>query len=112
MCSARALARRGRRALPGAVHGGVAVAAVEAALEAAGRVARPRSSSARQQEGEEVGATRGGQHDGKKRPRSLSTAPASVPSVGGGAEQSREVEVEEKDGFAISKNSRDYSVNQ
>jgi hypothetical protein len=32
--------------------------------------------------------------------------------VGGGAEQSREVEVEEKDGFAISKNFRDYSVNQ
>ena len=42
MCSARALARRGRRALPGAVHGGVAVAAAWAALEAAGRVARPR----------------------------------------------------------------------
>ena len=41
MCSARALARRGRRALPGAVHGGVAVAAAWAALEAAGRVARP-----------------------------------------------------------------------
>src|SRR6185437_7199309 len=36
MCSARALARRGRRALPGAVHGGVAVAAAWAALEAAG----------------------------------------------------------------------------
>ena len=33
MCSARALARRGRRALPGAVHGGVAVAAAWAALE-------------------------------------------------------------------------------
>ena len=41
MCSARALARRGRRALPGAVHDGVAVAATWAALEAAGRVARP-----------------------------------------------------------------------
>ena len=57
-------------------------------------------------------ATRGRQRDGKRRPGSLYTAPASVPSVGGGAEQSREVEVEEKDGFAISKNSRDYSVNQ
>jgi len=30
----------------------------------------------------------------KRRPGSLSTAPASVPSVGGGAEQSREVEME------------------
>ena len=40
-CRARALARRVRRALPGAVHGSVAVAAAWAALEAAGRVARP-----------------------------------------------------------------------
>ena len=39
-------------------------------------------------------ATRGRQSDGKRRPGSLSTAPASVPSVGGGAEQSREVEME------------------
>src|SRR6185437_13164186 len=36
-CSARALARRERRALQGALHGGVAVAAVGAVLEAAGR---------------------------------------------------------------------------
>ena len=48
---ARALARRARRALSRAVHGGVAVAAVGAALEAAGRVARPRSSSARLESG-------------------------------------------------------------
>ena len=47
LSSARARARGGRRALPGAVHGGAAVAAAWAALEAAGRVARPRSSSAR-----------------------------------------------------------------
>src|SRR6185312_12250224 len=53
-CSARALARRERRALKGALHGGVAVAAVGAFLEAAGRVARPGGSSAKQQEGEEV----------------------------------------------------------
>ena len=33
---ARARVRRGRRALPGAIHGGVAVAAAWAALEAAG----------------------------------------------------------------------------
>ena len=39
-------------------------------------------------------ATRGRQRDGKRRPGSLSTTPASVPSVGGGAEQSREVEME------------------
>ena len=62
--------------------------------------------------GRRSGATRGGQRDGKRRPGSLSTVPASVPSVGGGAKQSREVEVEEKDGFAISKNSRDLSVNK
>jgi len=53
-CSARALARRERRALQGALHGGVTVAAVGAVLEAAGRVARPGGSSAKQQEGEEV----------------------------------------------------------
>ena len=41
MCSARALARRGRRALQRPFHGGVAVAAAWAGLEAAGRVARP-----------------------------------------------------------------------
>ena len=51
---ARALARRERRALQGALHDGVAVAAVGAVLEAAGRVARPGGSSAKQQEGEEV----------------------------------------------------------
>ena len=39
-CSARALARREQRALKGALHGGVAVAAVGVALEAAERVAR------------------------------------------------------------------------
>ena len=39
-CRARALARRVRRALPGAVHGDGEVAAAWAALEAAGRVAR------------------------------------------------------------------------
>ena len=44
--------------------------------------------------GKKSGATRGGQRDRKRRPGSLSTAPASVPSVGGGAEQSREVEME------------------
>ena len=40
MCSARALARRGRHALQRPFHGGVAVAADGVVLEAAGRVAR------------------------------------------------------------------------
>ena len=61
--------------------------------------------------GRRSGATRGGQRDGKRWPGSLSTAPASVPSVGGG-ETEQGVVVEEKDDFEISKNSRDYSVNQ
>ena len=39
-CKVRALARRARRALSRAAHGGVAVAAVGVALEAAGRMAR------------------------------------------------------------------------
>ena len=104
---ARARVRRGRRALPGAVHGGVAVAAVEAALEAAGRVARPGNSSARQQEGEEERCdawvpARGGVMAGK-----------AFPGAGGGAvggrrrEQSREVGDGNKGDFAITKNSRD-----
>ena len=38
-------------------------------------------------------ATRGRQRDGKRRPGSLSTAPASVPSVGGDGKQSREGEM-------------------
>ena len=46
-CRAWALARRARRALSRAVHGGITVAAVGVALEAAGRVARLGSSSAR-----------------------------------------------------------------
>src|SRR6185503_10918991 len=40
MCSAQALARRGRRALQRPFHGGVAVAADGVVLEAAGRGAR------------------------------------------------------------------------
>ena len=78
-----------------------------------GGVARGGGSSARQQAGEEERRDAWGPARRKKKwPGSLSTAPASVPSVGGGAEQSREVEVEEKGDFAISKNFRDYSVNQ
>ena len=65
-------------------------------LDAAARVARPGAPARGNRRGRRSGATRGGQRDRKRRPGSLSTAPASVPSVGGGAEQSREVEVEEK----------------
>ena len=104
---ARARVRRGRRALPGAVRGGVAVAAVGAALEAAGRVARPGNSNARQQEGEEERCdawvpARGGVMAGK-----------AFRGAGGGAvggrrrEQSREVGDGNKGDFAITKNSRD-----
>ena len=53
-CSARALARRGRRLLQLAFHRDGEVAASRALLDSAARVARPGSSSARQQEGEEV----------------------------------------------------------
>ena len=99
---ARARVRRGRQELSAAVHGDV-----EVALEAAGRVARPRSSSARQQEGEEERCdawvpARGGVMAGK-----------AFPGAGGGAvggrrrEQSREVGDGNKGDFAITKNYRD-----
>ena len=108
MCSARALARKGRRALQRAFHGGDAVAAAWTALEVAGRMARP-GRLQREATGGGGGAARrvGASATEKRRPGSLSMAPASVPSVGGGAKQSREVEVEEKGDFAISKSSRD-----
>ena len=87
------------------------VRALEGVLGLCGELAtaasrwRPRGGSgrvAREVEGQReakkrwrrLWATRGRQRDGKRRPGSLSTAPASVPSVGGGAEQSREVEME------------------
>jgi len=89
----------------------VLVRALEGVLGLCGELAtaasrwRPRGGSGRvarevegQREAKErwrrLWATRGRQRDGKRRPGSLSTAPASVPSVGGGAEQSREVEME------------------
>ena len=54
ICRARALARRGRRPLQRALHRDGEAAAARALLDSAARVARPGSSSARQQEGEEV----------------------------------------------------------
>ena len=92
---ARALARRERRALQGALHGDVAVAAVGEVLGAAGRVAR---------EGEGQREAIGG---GGGRPRRVgasarrSNGRESREGVGGGAvggvggeKQSREVEME------------------
>ena len=52
-CSARALARRGRRLLQRALHRDGEVAAARTLLGSAARVARPGGYSARQQEGEE-----------------------------------------------------------
>ena len=77
------------------------VRALEGVLGLCGELAtaasrwRPRGGSGRvaregegQREAKErwrrLWATRGRQRDGKRRPGSLSTAPASVPSVGGG----------------------------
>ena len=54
ICTARALARRGRRLLQWAIHRDGEVAAARVLLDSAARVARPGGSSARQQEGEEL----------------------------------------------------------
>ena len=110
---ARARVRRGRQALPAAVHGGVAVAAVGAVLEAAGRVAR---------EGEGQREATGG---GGARPRRVGASARRIngrngrEGVGGGAvggvggeKQSREVGDGHKGRFVITKNSRDLSVNK
>ena len=86
-CSARALARRERRALQGALHGGVAVAAVGAVLETA--VAR---GSAGRLQREATGG-------GGGRPRRVGASARwsngweSREGVGG-EKQSREVEME------------------
>ena len=86
------------------------VRALEGVLGLGGELAtaasrwRPRGGSghvAREGEGQReakeqwrrLWATRGRQRDGKRRPGSLSTAPASVPSVGGDGKQSREGEM-------------------
>ena len=97
----------GYRAVEG-VHDGAAVAAAWAALEAAGRVARPGGSSARLEGG------------GGGRPRRVgasarrSNGRENREGVGGGAvggvggeKQSREGEEGDKGDFAISKSSRD-----
>ena len=108
MCSAQALARIVRRALPGAVHGDGEVAAVGAALEAAGRVARPRSSSARLEGGgggcpRRVGASARRINGRNGREGVGSGAVGGV----GGEKQSRGVGDGDKGRFVITKNSRD-----
>ena len=101
MC--RALARRGRRALQRPFHGGVAVAAAWAALEAAGRVARP---GRLQRE-----ATGGGGAPGRRvgdSARRINGRDGRESAVGGRRRETEQgVEVEEKGDFAISKNPRD-----
>ena len=110
-CRARALARRVRRALPGAVHGGIAVAAAWAALEAAGRVARPgrlqrEATGGGGAPGRRVGdsARRSNGRDGREASPRRRRAALSVDS---GEKQSREVGEGDKGHFAISENSRD-----
>ena len=76
--------RKERRAVQRAFHRDGEVAAARVLLDAAGRVARPGAPARGNRRGRRSGATLGGQRDGKRRPGSLSTAPASVPSVGGG----------------------------
>ena len=95
------------------LHGGVAVAAAWAALEAAGCVARP-GRLQREAMGGGGGAERrvgasAKQRDGRESsPRRRRAAL----SVGGGEKQSREVGEGDKGQFEISKTSRDYSVNK
>ena len=115
-CRARALVRRVRRALPRAVHGDGEVAAAWAALEAAGRVARP-GMLQREATGGGGGAARrvgdsARRSNGRDGREGAPRRRRAALSVDGGEKQSRGVEVEEKGDFAISKNSRDYSVNQ
>ena len=107
MCSARALARRGRRPLQRALHRDGEVAAAQTFLGSAARVARPGGSSSRQQEGEELvrdawAPAHGGVMAGK-----------AGKALHGGAVGGRRREAEQggeegdKGDFAISKSSRD-----
>ena len=112
-CRARALARRARRALSRAVHGGVAVAAVGVALEAAGV-----RGTAEELQREATGG-------GGGRPRRVGASArrsngrngregVGSGAVGGsgGEKQSREVGDGHKGRFVITKNSWDLAVNK
>ena len=97
---ARARVRRGRRALPGAVRGGIAVAAVGVVLEAAGV-----RGTAEELQREATGG-------GGGRPRRLGASARRINGRNGregvgGEKQSREGEEGDKGDFTISKSSRD-----
>ena len=109
-CRARALARRDRRALQGALHGDAAVAAVGEVLGAAGRVAREGEGQREATGGgggraRRVGASarringREGRGGAPRRWRAALSAAREKTEQG--------VEVEEKGRFAITKSSRD-----
>ena len=112
MCSARALARRGRRPLQQARQRDGEVAAARTLLGSAGRVARLGGSNARQQAGEEE------QRDAWAPARSKGAAGKALHGAGvgalhgGGEKQSRELGKRDKGRFEISKTSRDHSVNK
>ena len=95
------------------LHGGVAVAAAWAALEAAWVRGTAGEAPARGRRA--VGRLRGDAWvtaRSKGRPGRLSTAPAGGAVGGRRREQSREVGEGNKGRFEISKTSRDYSVNK
>ena len=111
-CRARALARRVRRALPGAVHGDGEVAAAWAALEAAGRVARlGRLQREARGRWRRSSAMRGHQREARGAGLALHGGQAALHCTAV-ARQSRELEEGDKGCFAISKTSKDHSVNK
>jgi len=104
--------RRGRQALPGAIHGGVAVAAVWMALEAARvRGTAGEAPTRGNRRGRRSSATRG-------RQREQEAAGKALHGAGGRRcrsaveKQRKELEEGDKVRFEISKTSRDHSVNQ
>jgi len=109
---ARARVRRGRRALPGAIHGGVAVAAVWMALEAARvRGTAGEAPTRGNRRGRRSSATRGRQREQEAAVKALHGAGVGA-LHGGGEKQSRELGEKDKGRFEISITSRDHSVNK
>jgi hypothetical protein len=103
-CSARALARRGRRPLQRACHRGSEVAGRRADL---GGVARQGSSSARQWAVEEHQGDAWAPARCRTWPGRPFTAPATALHSGGGGKTEQGAGGGRKDHFAISENSRD-----
>ena len=100
-----------RRELSAAVHGDGEVAAARTLLGSAAHVARPGGSSARQHAGEEEQSDAWVPAHGELMAGMAGKTPAGGAVGGRRREQSREVGDGDKGRFAISKNSRDYSVN-